>query len=82
LLASSSNDGWVAIWNPKTSLVENVLKGISERRTNQETVKPGDFHGFMQMMKKGIKSISWSPDDQWLVTGHQALMIRLSDCGA
>jgi WD40 repeat protein len=79
MLASSSSDGWVAIWNPKTSLVENVLKGVSERRTSGETVKPGDFHGFMQTMKKGIKSVSWSPDGRWLVTGHTDDTVRLWD---
>jgi WD40 repeat protein len=70
LLASASEDGWVAIWNPTTSLIESVLKGVAVQRSHSTSPKPGAFDDFMSMMKKGIKSVSWAPDGRLLVTEH------------
>jgi WD40 repeat protein len=79
LLASASEDGWVAIWNPTTSLVESVLKGVAQQGSHSTPVKPGAFDDFMSMMKKGIKSVSWGPDGRQLVTGHLDDTVRLWD---
>jgi WD40 repeat protein len=77
LLASASEDGWVALWNPATSLVEGVLKGVAVQRCHSIAAKPGAFDDLMKMMKMGIKSVSWNPDGSLLATGHLDDTVRI-----